>query len=611
MGNAVESTNMETAHAPVNNEESRNDPSAEPTILQSGDTSTHRDDMLPYLLNPDITLAIEVQGETRFFPWFSDSLQHRAYATVDQFLRSDDGRTITAAEAPSLRLGTMPRPLHISPNHTLLGMRTWLNGWIHFYATKGDEDRANGLRNLQRVYVEVPSTQRGPTTATVPDDDYSDGDDAVDETVVVGRSSFQHGTPADKGLIRDSGPKMDSTNQDLPNVTMNATAIPADAPTDRQEDERRDHSGITWAKMREKYGKKRACEDAPQKSELLENTRCPTGAIVVETTPHVNKSDNNSQSSTHHETESTNVVDATAKESRSVESGMWWGKDISQFFDDVLGVYRSPEEAQIEPENVTDEVGDILHQAQPSRKKDDQSKLDEIIKEAPRMHSQMVKRHIHWQNGASAAAPPSGQTSELPVFFIDPFGHTHKISLKSCTYRNFQSIVLSKCNEAVPNHIRERVVQRQFSILTTDGTVLTRQNSAQMVLPGCVLEMYWQQKKKHSNKQDLFRFDNLPTRHPLHAGETTAQATSQPGTGIDVSQSSKPAPGDREREARGVAPIIPRDVNHNHDKVGAKQKEEEDDSTILNNLKRQSDTALEKAASKRRASLINAHLQRM
>ena len=250
-----------------------------------------------------------MQGETRLFPWFSDSLQHRAYATVDQFLRSDNGRTITAAEAPSLRLGTMPRPLHISPNHTLLGMRTWLNGWIHFYATKGDEDRANALRNLQRVYVEVPSTQRGPTTATVPDDDYSDGDDAVDEAVVVGRSSFQDGTPADTGLIRDPGPRLDSTNQDLPNVyvnpnhrrphealrqcthadevcsTMNATRSPADAPTDRQENEHRDHSGITWAKMREKYGKKRACEDSPQKSELLENTRCSNGATVVSILP--------------------------------------------------------------------------------------------------------------------------------------------------------------------------------------------------------------------------------------------------------------------------------------------------------------------------------------
>lgn len=246
-----------------------------------------------------------MRGRTRYFPWFSDNVQHRAYATVDQFLRSDDGRTVTAAEVPSLRLGTMPRPLHISPNHILLGMRTWLNGWIHFYATKGEEDRANALRNFQRIFVEVPPTQSAPTSSFVTDDDSSDGEDVVDEGVVVSRSSFQDGTPADAGLRLEQGPRMDSTHKDLPHVsitpnhhhpheavklrtpadevcsTMNATLSPADAPTDRQEDGRRDHSGITWAKMRAKYGKKRACEDMPHESELAKNLKCPNDAIVV------------------------------------------------------------------------------------------------------------------------------------------------------------------------------------------------------------------------------------------------------------------------------------------------------------------------------------------
>ena len=138
---------------------------------------------------------------------------------------------------------------------------------------------------------------------------------------------------------------------------------------------------------------------------------------------------------------------------------MWWGMDISQFFDDALGVYRSPEEAPFEPENVTDEVGDTLHQAQATRKKDDQSNRDannkrsteDALTDGQEAHP-MAKPATEEKNysdvtptakskadGAAAAAPSLGQTSELPVFFVDPFGHTHKISLKSCTYRVSQS----------------------------------------------------------------------------------------------------------------------------------------------------------------------------
>ena len=161
-----------------------------------------------------------MRGRTRYFPWFSDDVQRRAYATVDQFLRSDDGRTVTAAEVPSLRLSTMPRPLHISPNHTLLGMRTWLNGWIHLYATKGDEGRANVLRNFQRVFVEVPPTQSAPTSSFVTNDGSSNGEDAVDEGIIVSQSSFQDKTPAHAGLRLEQGPRMDSTHKDLPYVSF-------------------------------------------------------------------------------------------------------------------------------------------------------------------------------------------------------------------------------------------------------------------------------------------------------------------------------------------------------------------------------------------------------
>ena len=180
-----------------------------------------------------------MQGKTKHFPWFSDTLQYRAYSTVHKFLHRDDGITITAVEISSLRLGTMPRPLHISANNTLLGMRTWLNGWIHFYATKGDEDRANGLRQLQGLLIEVPPTKSLPTSSSVMDDASSDVDDIMNEDVVV----------------------------------LN---------TGRQDNGRLDPSKITWAQMREKYGKKRAGEDLPQESEMPENTRYPNnGATVV------------------------------------------------------------------------------------------------------------------------------------------------------------------------------------------------------------------------------------------------------------------------------------------------------------------------------------------
>lgn len=57
--NVEEFTNMERPQASVSTGESRNVPSTEPTILQSRDVPGDRNDILPFLLTPDITMAIE------------------------------------------------------------------------------------------------------------------------------------------------------------------------------------------------------------------------------------------------------------------------------------------------------------------------------------------------------------------------------------------------------------------------------------------------------------------------------------------------------------------------------------------------------------------------
>lgn len=75
-------------------------------------------------------------------------------------------------------------------------MHTWLNGWIHFCATKGDEDRANRLRHFEKNFIDVLPTQSGPTSSSVTDDDSLDGDDVTDEAVVIRRISFQDGISA-------------------------------------------------------------------------------------------------------------------------------------------------------------------------------------------------------------------------------------------------------------------------------------------------------------------------------------------------------------------------------------------------------------------------------
>ena len=57
--NVDDYTNMERAQVPVSDVESRNVSSMEPTALRSRHASSDRNDILPFLLLPDITLAIE------------------------------------------------------------------------------------------------------------------------------------------------------------------------------------------------------------------------------------------------------------------------------------------------------------------------------------------------------------------------------------------------------------------------------------------------------------------------------------------------------------------------------------------------------------------------
>lgn len=224
---------------------------------------------------------------------------------MEQFLHRDDRKTVYPVEDPSLGLSTMPRPLQMSPNHTMLKMRTWLNGWIHFYATNADEDRANRLRNFQRLFIEVPLTKLTPTSSSSDYEDTLDEDEATDEAVNLGQTSFEDELLADVGLRHDPKPRPDSTNPGLSNVsnapnihhpyqepgqrrpaeeariTMNATPLLTDAPVDRRENERRDYLKLTWKQMREKHGMKGACQDLTQESEVLEKKKSPNSAIVV------------------------------------------------------------------------------------------------------------------------------------------------------------------------------------------------------------------------------------------------------------------------------------------------------------------------------------------
>ena len=245
--------------------------------------------------------------------------------------------------------------------------------------------------------------------------------------------------------------------------------------------------------MREKYGKKQACEELPQGSDLPENTRCPDGAIVVSNihsfwrtaryirsptnTDHdilqdeciskVDRSDDISQALSRQEIEPAKVVTASVTENFSAGSELAWAITTSYFLDEGEE-YRALEDAQLEMEDVTEEMGDIVHQTQASETKINRSNhgdggnekaTDEAsssIQEAPLIEKLAAKEKAHVDalpatnsktGGAkdsidkshtdaipSAATPPVARVTEHPVFFIDPFGHTHRVPLSSCTY---------------------------------------------------------------------------------------------------------------------------------------------------------------------------------
>ena len=142
-------------------------------------------------------------------------------------------------------------------------------------------------------------------------------------------------------------------------------------------------------------------------------------------------------------------------------------------------------------------------------------------------------------------------------------------------------------------------MQRQFNILTTDGTAVTRQNMAQIVFPGSVLEIYWQKKGERGNDQDLCRFDDLPTRHPAHAEEAaTARLIASQGNETEniIENTSR---GSGKKEA-GMKTLTSRKVDRNHDKVGAQHEQQAHDNILPNNRKRPLTTSLKEAGPKRR-----------
>lgn len=142
-------------------------------------------------------------------------------------------------------------------------------------------------------------------------------------------------------------------------------------------------------------------------------------------------------------------------------------------------------------------------------------------------------------------------------------------------------------------------MQRQFSILTTDGTAVARQNFAETVLPGSVLEIYWQQKGGRGNDQDQCRFDNLPTRHPVHAEEAaTARPIQSQGNETEIILENT-SHGSGKKEGR-TKPLTPKKVDHNHDKVGAQHEQQAEDNILPNNRKRPLTTSLQEAGPKRR-----------
>lgn len=100
------------------------------------------------------------------------------------------------------------------------------------------------------------------------------------------------------------------------------------------------------------------------------------GILQVESILQVDKPDNIPQASTPQETEPTEVVVTSAAKIRPVEPSLMWGMVTSYFRDDKDEVHRSPEEAQLEPEDDTREMADTLHQARASQTEVGQSNCD-------------------------------------------------------------------------------------------------------------------------------------------------------------------------------------------------------------------------------------------
>lgn len=140
----------------------------------------------------------------------------------------------------------------------------------------------------------------------------------------------------------------------------------------------------------------------------------------------------------------------------------------TSYYLDEAEEYCALEDEQLELEDVTEEMGDMVHHTQASNTNIDRSNhgngcnekaTDEAsssIQEAALIEKLAAREKPHLdalpatnsKTGdakdsidksytdaiPSAATPPVAPTTEHPVFFIDPFGHTHRVPLSSCTY---------------------------------------------------------------------------------------------------------------------------------------------------------------------------------
>ena len=186
-----------------------------------------------------------------------------------------------------------------------------------------------------------------------------------------------------------------------------------------------------------------------------------------ETIAQGDRSDDISQALNRQEIEPAKEVNTSIAENYLVESELAWCMTTSYFLDEEEE-YRALEDAQLEMEDVPEEMGDIVHQTQASETKIDWSNhgdggnekaTDEAsssIQEAPLIEKLAAKEKPHLnalpvgnsETGAakdfndesyidaipSASTPPVAPMTEHPVFFIDPFGHTHRVPWSSCTY---------------------------------------------------------------------------------------------------------------------------------------------------------------------------------